>query len=255
MEISGIAQEFSYEANATRVTAVSAPSNVNNATYTTRFDGDRVTTDIDLDTAGTDLRFSVSGSDEVADLGAGLFAAVNEAETDILIAVDPYQTGWDYQSFGVWESGIGTGSGTAGAVSIGNSTAANAVPTTGEATFSGLLGGVYLSPEGLDVLVGADVQVEVDFASRSAELASFGTMDVISGASYNELNLGGELTWASGANSLTGRLASQNGLLTGEATAKFYGPGAQEIGGVFALTPVSGTGVESFGGGFGAVSP
>ena len=115
---------------------------------------------------------------------------------------------------------------------------------------------VYRSGRGR--AIAASLNVAVDFAARSATLSS-GTMasaDDFSG-NFSGFNLNGALSYAAGKNTLTGTLRTGNGLLSGSATARFYGPAAQEFGGVFTLTgPQVNGGSETpvrFIGGFGAV--
>jgi hypothetical protein len=56
------------------------------------------------------------------------------------------------------------------------------------------------------------------------------------------------LSYAQGVNSFSGGLTTANGALNGQGTGRFYGPSAQEIGGVYSL---SGSGLSRLIGGFG----
>jgi C-lobe and N-lobe beta barrels of Tf-binding protein B len=68
-----------------------------------------------------------------------------------------------------------------------------------------------------------------------------------------DLRLSGTLNYALGVNSFTGNLTTAhtnvNDRLNGPAAGRFYGPSAQEIGGVYRLTRTGS--VESMLGGFG----
>jgi hypothetical protein len=62
--------------------------------------------------------------------------------------------------------------------------------------------------------------------------------------------LSGVLSYASQQNALTGQLTSAT--FSGPANAHFYGPGAEEIGGAFALKPTTSANPGGIVGGFGA---
>ncbi len=55
-----------------------------------------------------------------------------------------------------------------------------------------------------------------------------------------ELNLAGTLSYAPGVNRFSGDIKTQNLELTGRADGRFYGPGAQEIGGTYGLGAADG---------------
>jgi len=59
------------------------------------------------------------------------------------------------------------------------------------------------------------------------------------------------LIYQSQQNLLGGTLTTANGQFSGGASAQFYGPRAEEVGGVFTLAPTNGSGVGVIGG-FGA---
>ncbi len=101
------------------------------------------------------------------------FTSQNQSENLGLIA-NPYDLGWNYQSFGVWNQ-FGTGDGTVGATSFGTATPGSSVPTNGAATFSVKLAGLYISPAGQGSIATADLNVNVDFSTRSLSFYSAGT--------------------------------------------------------------------------------
>lgn len=252
--VNGISQEVTFTANASAVTSVSPYSAVLSTTYTPTIDASRQFTDIVITNPNRTIKFSKSAGDTFGTLsGTNLILAHNPSGSDYAIAVDPALQGWDYQSFGVWVTGAGTGTGSAGSVSVGAKTAGSSIPTTGTATFTGLLGGTYLDSSGLDHLEGATLTVTADFSGRSLGLSSSGTMDLQTGAAMSGLDLTGTLSYGAQNNSLTGSLISANGRLSGPATGYFYGPTAQEIGGIFSLSATSG--LERFSGGFGGRRP
>ena len=170
-------------------------------------------------------------------------------------AADPSVIGWDYQTFGGWIDGRGTGSGRTGAMSVGNATAGSSIPTSGSATFTGFASGTYADSNGEGFVTLANSSVSANFVSRTAILTTSNTQKVSlasgTSSSASNLNLTGTLTYSSATNSLattsTG-LTTQGGM-SGSANARFYGPNAEEIGGVFA---VRGTSPEAYQGAFGA---
>ena len=90
------------------------------------------------------------------------------------------------------------------------------------------------------------------FLTRELNLTTTGTekIDIETGIESAEptLDMAGILTYAAGTNSFTGNVVTTG--LTGTSTGRFYGPNAEELGGVFGL---SGAGLESYSGGYGAI--
>jgi hypothetical protein len=169
------------------------------------------------------------------------FSALPSRGTDAM--ANPHTLGWDYQAFGVWESG-GIGGGSMLASSIGSPTPVNSVPTSGSASFTGKLAGLHLSPSGEGSVAAADLNVRVDFSARSLAFASTGTTltrDAKVGTAAPHLNLSGTLTYAQGSNTFSGTLSNAGATLSGESKGRFYGPAAQELGGVFTVKSSSTT--------------
>jgi hypothetical protein len=166
------------------------------------------------------------------------------------LVADPKTAGWDYQSFGAWD---GTSSvGMVGA-SFGAATPGSAVPTSGTATFTGKLGGLYVSPAGEGSVAAANITVNANFSTRSLGFASSGTTltrDLKSGTPAPHLNLSGTMTYAPGSGTFSGTLANSGGTMSGATRGQYYGPAAQELGGVFTMKAP--TGVEAFAGAYGA---
>ena len=252
--VNGISQEVTYTASTTAVVTVSPFSGLLATTYTPTIDASRAITDIVVKNSNRTITFSKSAGDIFQRVGnTSIITARNPSGSDLAVAVDPALQLWDYQSFGVWITGAGTGSGSAGAVSVGAQTAGSAIPTTGSATFTGLLGGTYLDPAGVEHLVGANLSVNANFAGRSLALSSSMTTDLSTGAVMPGLDLTGSLSYNAQSSTLIGTLSAANGRLSGPGTGYFFGPAAQEIGGIFSLSATSG--LERFGGGFGGRRP
>jgi hypothetical protein len=181
--------------------------------------------------------------DTVNDRAAGLLANAPEL-------------GWNYQSFGYWVESAGSTSAVIDAVTLGSATDFNAMPVSGTANYSGLAAGTYVDATGWPSDYAASMAATVDFgAARSVSFSTtrslilpLGSEDVIAAP---ELNLAGTLSISPSANGFSGAVSTTGPSvnLTGTLTGRFYGPNAEEMGGVFALT---GSGTEGLLGGFGA---
>lgn len=197
---------------------------------------------------------TVLGGGNIA-CGSGQCTATKDAGTSEAVLIDPYSAvGWNYQSFGVWQTGTNT-SGTFGTTSFGAPTPVGGLPTVGGATYNGLAAGVYVAPGGALFGTSANMSATVTFQNRSVAFTTSNTSIATASGTVTpapELNLSGTLTYPNGGTQFTGAVATPPGnpgfQLSGTATGRFYGPAAQEIGGVYSLT---GTGLQSMGGGFG----
>ena len=162
-------------------------------------------------------------------------AAISANGQDYTLIANPYNFGWDYQTFGTWLTGAGTGSGKAGNYSIGSPTTGASIPTTGTATYTGATGGRYAA----------------NYATRSVALTSTSSVasrDLVSQSSMNAINFTGTMTYAAATNALTGAITTTGGM-NGTANGQFYGPSANELGGSFTA---AGGGLELLSGAFGA---
>lgn len=250
----GVSQEttYTYDPAGGQVVDVGAPSPVSTAsTVTMAFDsaGDLSKFTLLTPTSKLDLGAFV-------DLGAGVIVAANSSDpnliTEVALIADPYYLGYEYQSFGIWETQVTSTDAVGGVFSVGAPTAGSAIPTTGAASFAGNLAGSYIDPDGLLWFAFAEVSVDANFVTRTlsfnSELTSITDL-LTTDIARPDLNLSGALTYQPGVNAFTGPVTSGGGL-TGSSTGQFYGPSAQELGGVFFLR---GSGVESYGGAYGAV--
>lgn len=244
---------YEYDTQALVLTGLSelTPS-TDSSTLTLGFDGNRELNRLSINTPYSSASFSASGGDQFVDVAQGIVGALSADETRIVLAADPYALGWDYQSFGVWLTGYDTGSGRVGVLSAGAVTPASAVPTSGSATYLGAVAGLYVDGTGLDHVALADLQITADFGSRSLDFRTANTtVGVISdGYAYSNaaLDLSGSLNYAAGSSTFSGEISSGGGM-TGKADGRFYGPRAEEVGGVFAVT---GAGQSAYAGAFGA---
>ncbi len=221
---------------------------VDNATVKFSFDSARQLSGIGITSPQASLSF------DAVKCQGGVCAGENPGS--FVVAIDPSAQGWNYQTFGVWTmEGAQLPGIRMGAMSAGGPTSGNSVPRTGTATFTGLAAGLYIDPAGMVWATAASMRAEANFGSRTIWFSTSNTMrgaDVTAPTSASvqdvNLNLAGSLSYAQGVNNFSGVLQSQNGALSGRGEGKFYGPKAEEIGGVYSL---SGTGPSRMIGGFG----
>lgn len=179
--------------------------------------------------------------------------ALSGDSTSRAVISNPESGKWNYQSFGVWENGLTSTSRTVGVMSVGSPTAN--FNRTGSATFAGEVVGSYIDSIGNGNTALANLTVTADFGAMTLDLATTNTRispDVWQGQDFvskDNLNLTGTLNIA-GNGTFSGTLTTTGGL-TGGSTGQFYGPDAQELGGVFVL-PAAGTSVETYSGAYGA---
>lgn len=185
---------------------------------------------------------------------SGVSPLLTLAENDTHVALVPsgialkseFLLGWNYQSFGVWEPGAETGTGTSGVVSFGTVTPVAAIPSTGTATYRGILGGQYVRADGVDHVLYSDLVATANFDARTIGLSTTRTLilneaDLAARDVSASLGLSGTLDITPGANAFSGTVTA--GSMSGETTGRFYGPNADELGGVG--TVQAGSGVES----------
>ncbi len=183
----------------------------------------------------------------------GLCVAGNATSSALFL--DPYAVGWNYQTFGVWAtSGMTSGPFTTGVMSIGAPTPGTALPVAGTALYTGGALGYYTDASGELHGMVADLTATADFGARNIALSTSNTTivsTVTGNASYpSTFDFSGTLAYAPGVNRFSGPVATGGGpAMTGTAEGRFYGPVAQEIGGVFVLQAPSG--LQSMLGSFG----
>ena len=193
---------------------------------------------------GVDAAWSTTNSQQTA------FSAV---KTDgVAMVANPYDSGWNYQSFGVWTKPGVPSTEYVRTLSFGAATPGTAIPSSGSATFSGKLAGMFVSSVGRGGAATANLNVQVDFAARSLNLASTGTMvdNQLVWTPSPGLDVNGTLAYAPGSGRFSGTLVNAAGTMSGTSNGQFYGPAAQELGGEFVLK--SPTTSEAFVGAYGA---
>lgn len=139
---------------------------------------------------------------------------------------------WEYEASGSAAAGVG------GHFAAGIETLTDDIPVTGTASYSGGMIGRYA--DGSDAYaVSANASSQADFGARTVSLTTSNTFKVpVAGGSPvsdPSLNLSGSLSYAAGSNQLSSTASgiTTAGGMSGSASAKFFGPGAQELGGTF----------------------
>jgi hypothetical protein len=245
--IKGTGREVSYTADTSSKTVKTVGDFTHAAPVTAdvTLDANGDISALKLDTGTTKANWDSSNSTETS-VGKFVKATTNDKQNTVAFA-DPDSNGFDYQTFGVWKTGIGTGSGSMGAFSVGSPTATTAIPTTATATFTGTAGGFVVNKAGDGASFSADATLDANFAKRTVGFTTANST-LFNGAARPGLDMNGSMTYAAGSNSMSGNVSAQNGM-SGDMQGQFYGPAAQEVGGTFAL---KGTGTATMGGGFGA---
>lgn len=224
---------------------IAPPSGVANYSTLLAFDGG-VLTGLTLTTPTRTISFA---SHEIRNVSSEVIGAASSTSTALMS--DPMSQGWQYQSFGIWETGLDTTQGAFGTFSVGAPTAGSAIPTTtGIASFAGRVIGSHVNGTGVGHAVLANLTVDVDFSSQSLAFNTTGTLTSVDWTTFTPndgLNLSGNLSYSPGTNGFTGDLSTVSGL-TGQSSGQFYGPTAEELGGVFFL---QGNG-ETYTGAYGA---
>jgi hypothetical protein len=244
----GIGSSLTYEASADGIIrAVGNPAATDGATVQYDANGKLV------GFIGGSASFGSKHSGDLAALGQPGIDRLHGPSGNTALVGNPYALGWNYQSFGAWNQQNAAGSGTISVSSFGQATPASAVPTSGQATFTGKSAGFYVSPNGQGSITAAEVAVSANFSARSLGFSTSATTtarDLKAPVSAPQLNVSGTLTYRPGSNAFSGSVANAGGTLSGRSSGQFYGPAAQELGGVFHLR--SSTTPEAFVGAYGA---
>jgi hypothetical protein len=172
---------------------------------------------------------------------------------------------WEYQTFGAWADARPIDAGTVGALSVGTHTPDNAIPVgvIGEVVhFTGRSAGIYTAGDGETAYVTKSaVSVDVNFWDRELAFSTTGTefrdisdMDplvpFVDALNLDMSTLPGEpLRYNKDVNRFEGNVYAVD--LAGQATGQFYGPAAEELGGVFSLKGMGGS-LETYSGAYGA---
>jgi transferrin binding protein len=214
------------------------------------YDGSKALSGMSFSTPGSSASFSRSAG--FFECSVGVCQGISGTGTGVVIDGVSSPLGWNYQTFGVWEHPISSTAFQAGAISAGTVTPASGLPTIGSATFIGLANAFYVNA-GTPFFVSAQMSAMATWtATPSIAFSTSGTqtVDLNSGAASiaPQLNLNGTLIYNASVNRFSGGVSAPAVGMNGTATGRFYGPAAQEIGGVFSLTGSGQTMLGGFGG-------
>jgi hypothetical protein len=243
----GTSRSASYTADgAGNVTSISSVSGPDAATAVLKTkNGEAVA--IRINAPGANVSFDSENGDTFVSDGTTTSAS-SENDENALIIVDSQTSVFQYQSFGTWLTGNGTGEGKVGVGSFGARTNPGAMPS-GTATYAGVSTGFLRASDGTSFLTTSDVTVTTDFSTVTIN------SDVTTGVNVNTAAASpkpGIDFSGSGSVSGSGFKASvdsdANLNMSGNANGQFYGPNAQEVGGTFGLDGSGNTYIGSFGG-------
>jgi hypothetical protein len=150
---------------------------------------------------------------------------------------------FQYLAFGGWGQDSGSSgniNSAAGFLTVGQPTPPANIPTSGNASYSGFSTGALIdSSTSTSSVLSANFSATADFSARTISVNTTGTeLENSSGVTIStpQHNYSGTLGYAAGANQFSGTVNTASSGLTGTATGQFFGPSAQEIGGVFDLS-------------------
>jgi hypothetical protein len=246
---------YTWDAGTDKITSVTVGAQQSGGTFTQSFSATTgLAQTVRFQTlSGTDITFT-RGPDTFfyLTINSDFWGVESGDGTRYALMADPILAGWEYQSFGVWTTGAGTGAGTYGSASAGSPTPAGSIPTSGTAIYVGYAGGRHVAGDGSYFFTLATLQTSANFATRQLGFQTNfteQTPNLLTSSLNNNLNMTGTLSYSAGSNQFSGAVSTAGGM-TGTAQGRFYGPAAQEIGGTFSVT---GPGVQSYGGAFGGV--
>lgn len=247
--VDGIAHELDYNYDGSTVTTVSGYQQSYGSIEAT-VDGARSITGLKV--SGPKTTRSWNAYNSQSENQGPLIAGVSNDGSDAVVGILPLDAGYDYQTFGIWQTGRGTGVGTAGAFSVGAQAAGANIPNSGTATFRGYSLGSVVDRDGQDYVAGADATLSADFASRTVGFRTDNTVIVEPVSQMPDvapgLDMTGTMAYGGNSNRLIGSASTASGM-TGTLEGRFYGPQANEIGGLFMLNDNLG---DVYGGSFGA---
>ena len=270
VHINGSSQEATYTVDtagsAQKVTSVSAPTPFESgASYDASTSATGLIKAVFTTARGSAMTIDMPRGDEIKNYGLVSAGITANGQDVVLTPTDVRSLGWDYQSFGVWATGIGTsGGGAIGVVTVGSQTAGVSIPTTGTALYTGISMGRYVGADGAAQFTLSNMLANTNFNTRTVSFITINTLTIVPGsgtlASQLNLNMSGNLTYDPGVNKFSGTVTTAGGgpadaAMVGTATGKFYGPLAEEMGGTFGLTNGRAAYLGAFGGIRGAHTP
>lgn len=192
---------------------------------------------IQVNAGDASVTFNATRGDTIEHVGT-IVAADDRTGQDGLTMADPDRSGFDYQSFGSWITGYGTGSGSFGVGTFGTRTDPSMPSPVSAVHYAGGVEGFFQDGDDqVAFLYTADLTVDIDFDAGTFVTATTsshaGPLGPGSMQARPDLDLvgSGSLT----GNRLSGTMTSADGSLSGALTGWTYGPGGEEVGWTFRL--------------------
>ena len=238
-EFDAVSQSFSYTQNSawTHLTSLNPYSHSTTSTeftFGTDSNGNIDYARVEDNQTGVD--FAISGTDKFTNVSdtEGVFLDA-ETETEYLLIANLSETIFEYQTFGVWSKAVSGSSEHGGVMSTGISTPVSGIPTSGTATYNGVALGFITDDDGKIGGVTGEFTAVAEFSNRSLAMSTTNTIIAFpSEEAIDGLDMTGTLSYTSGSGVFSGNVLTDNGF-TGSATGRFYGPNAEEIGGVILI--------------------
>lgn len=159
------------------------------------------------------------------------------------------RTNLSHQVFGIWANETTTTYAEGGLFSVGVVTGATAVPPSGQATYTGVfigMGGTLPDTTSNTYFVSARFSANVDFAARTVVVNTADTQrsqalnSPSSWSAFPEWNISGTLNIDAGRGTFRGTVETTGSTLRGVSVGRFYGPNANELGGLLDLASSNG---------------
>jgi len=175
-------------------------------------------------------------------------------EPEYILISNPSNSLLDYNTYGFWKEDIFNQSNYNTSVfffTVGSKTDASAIPVNGEANYSGEAIGLYLSQSGSVFHTLAEANLKANFSSQTIVFSLLNTLIFDYGSVFENgqsnalLDINGMTLSYENENFISG--SSCVGTLCGQVEAFFYGPSANEIGGLFNFNAFHGSYLGSFG--------
>jgi hypothetical protein len=203
-------------------------------TYVVRDTGSLTTTA----TFGPSNLVSSSGNFSTYGTATNSFRRLNQSPSNTLIALT-------YVDYGQWRR-TSTASGTTSVNDTylvwGSRTPSANIPRTGSASYSTIVDGTFVNKDGAYAVNGSgSLTATFDTASIAYSATATGTKEIGPGSiAFGTMTGTGSISFAAGMFRGTGTADTQGYKM--DVVGNFYGPAAQEIGGLFRITGNSGQG-------------
>jgi len=231
VQINGVAATASYAIDPGTGEVTLTNQAAGSATITSTFSGGLAqnvriaapgsTAEIDLTTAS------------VTELTSAEILYVQSANADVEASFENVVPVYEYQTYGSWFTGVNGGSGTVGVGTFGAPTPTSAT-LPASATYSGTGTGYAIDSTGQAYYTDFDVSASTDFDTISISSSGTTAANILGGSPTSASSLDFAGSGSVTGTSFTANITSTD--TTGIAAGGFYGPNAEEFGGVIVTT-------------------